>query len=194
MKRRWLLVCLVVVAPSALGGCELLEDVVENIRNHAPGGDPPRACTEIGCSDQLNVTIRPRAGVFPSGMHEVVIAAEGSPVRRCTFNFPIAGGPGAVESGACNSGDGLFLTVAPVMECTTMTSGNAASQTCTPVPGKFEERLHIPGTSPQVRVTQRTIAGGKYLDQEIAPTYAPAYPNGPECGPVCKQASTDWEF
>ena len=139
------------------------------------------------------MTIRPAAGVFPTGMHEVVIAVDSAPMQTCTFDFPIAGDPGSVASGSCN-GDGVFLTVSPVQECTSRVDGNVASQTCRPVPGQFEERIQIQGNAAHVRITQRTIGGGKYLDQEVSATYAEVFPNGPRCGPVCKQAGVSWTF
>jgi hypothetical protein len=194
MNSRWLVLGLGLLAPCALSGCDQLKEVIDLFGGGVTPPEPPRACTAIGCSDQLNVTIRPRDGVFPAGTHEVVIAAEGSPVRTCTFTFPIAGDPSAIATGLCPGGDGLFLTVAPLQACTTTTDGNSASQACTPVPGKFEERIHVPGTSPRVRITQRTIGGATYLDRTVDATYEGAYPNGRACGEVCKQARVDWEF
>jgi hypothetical protein len=196
MNSRWLVLGFGLLAPCALAGCEQLDDLLEALGRGggAHPGEPPRPCTAIGCSDQLNVTIRPKDGLFASGTHEVVIAAEGRPVRTCTFSFPIAGGPAAIASGVCPGGDGIFLTVAPLQACTSMTSGGVASQTCTPVPGKFEERLHVPGRSPRVHITQRTTGGATYLDRTVEATYQPVYPNGRACGEVCKQASVEWEF
>ena len=196
MNSRWLVLGLGLLAPCALSGCDQLKDVLDLLGGGGGGnpGEPPRPCTAIGCSDQLNVTIRPSDGVFPAGTHEVVIAAEGSQVRTCTFTFPIPGGPSAIASGVCTGGGGVFLTVAPLQACTTMTNGEVASQSCTPVPGKFEERLHVPGTSPRVHITQRTTGGATYLDRTVDATYEPVYPNGRACGAVCKQARVDWEF
>jgi len=137
-------------------------------------------CTDIGCGNGFYVTIRPHAGDFPSGTHEVVIIAEGSPVRICTFNIPFAG---SVESGVCDGGDiRLWVT-------------RRFSQSDAPILGEFEERLGIRGLPAKVRVTQRTLEGGTYLDREATPAYVDFFPNGKECGAVvCKQDSATWEF
>jgi hypothetical protein len=169
---------------AGLVGCDSLSDLLKG----DPGG---QACTTIGCSDSLNVTITPKGGEFPAGTHEVVITAEGSPVRTCTFTFPFAG---PIESGVCSGGGPIFLTVAPLQTCTTSNNGSTASQSCVPVAGKFEERLSVPGLPSKVRITQRTLQGGGYFDREATPTYQDAFPNGKACGAVCKQAGVSWDF
>ncbi len=184
-RTRSLTLALSLLLVPALASCDAVNDLLKD-----KGG---QACTAIGCSDSFNVTLRPTAGEFPAGNHEVLITAEGSPVRTCTFTFPFAG---PIESGTCTptGGGPLFLTVSPLQSCTTMTSGQTASQTCVPIPGKFEERLTVPGLPAKVRITQRTLSGGTYFDREVTPTYEDAYPNGKACGAVCKQAGAAWEF
>jgi hypothetical protein len=177
---------ILIVGLGMLAGCDVVADLLK-------GGDgpPPRACTAIGCSTSFNATISPRGGEFPSGTHEVVITAEGSPVRTCTFKFPFAG---PLESAECRDGGGVMVMISPLQTCTTTNHGDTVSHSCVPVPGKFEERLSVPGLSPKVRVTQRTLEGGTYLDREATPTYEDVFPNGKECGAVCKQASARWDF
>jgi hypothetical protein len=171
---------LALLALAAGLGCDSFDDLLKG------GG---QACTLIGCSDSFNVTVKPLAGEFPAGNHEVVITAEGSAPRTCTFKFPF---PDNAQSATCDGG--VMLTVWPVQTCTTKNDGNTASQSCVPVPGKFEERLSIPGLPSKVRVTQRTLGGASYLDREATPSYADVYPNGKECGAVCKQDGAVWEF
>jgi hypothetical protein len=160
------------------------------------GGDgcepPERACTAIGCEDGVSITLRPREGTFPAGKHTVFIAtAEGGPVKRCTFTPPtdaqVSGGFVAAD---CTGG--VMLSVSPRVTCTTMQSGQAVSQSCTPIPGQFEERIFLRGTPARVRIIQS--AQETFVDQELTPTYANARPNGPDCEPLCRQASTEWEF
>jgi hypothetical protein len=161
------------------------------------GGDgcdplPEKACTAIGCEDGVSITVRPREGTFPPGKHSVLIAtAEGGPIKTCTFTAPadvqVAGGFVAAE---CTGG--VMLSVSPRTTCTTMRTGDSVSQACTPIPGQFEERIFIRGTPARVRVIQKTEE--TFLDRELTPSYANARPNGPECEPVCRQASTEWEF
>jgi hypothetical protein len=161
------------------------------------GGDgcepfPEKVCTEIGCADGVSITLRPREGTFPAGKHTVFIAtAEGGPVKRCTFTAPtdvqVSGGFVAAD---CTGG--VMLSVSPRVTCTTMQSGQAVSQSCTPIAGQFEERIFIRGTPARVRIIQS--AQETFLDRELAPAYADARPNGPECDPLCRQASTEWEL
>jgi hypothetical protein len=150
-----------------------------------------RACTAIGCSDSFNVTVTPAAGTFPAGEHEVVIAIDGSAPRTCTFRFPFTG---SIESARCTGEGGLNLTVWPLQTCQTITQGGAVGQSCTPIPGKFEERLTVPGLPARLRITQRLAQGEVYLDRDVTPRYEEFYPNGKDCGGACKQAGATWEF
>jgi hypothetical protein len=84
--------------------------------------------------------------------------------------------------------------VLPLQTCETVTSGVAVGQSCTPIPGKFQQLLTVPGLPARVRITQRLVGGETYLDREATPTYEDAYPNGKRCGVVCKQAGATWEF
>jgi hypothetical protein len=149
------------------------------------------SCTDIGCQDSFNVTVKPLAGTFPEGEHEVTITAEGSAPRTCTFRFPLTG---SAEFATCTGQGFTNLTVAPLQMCETVTSGNAVSQSCKPIPGKFQQTLSVPGLPARVRITQRVVGGAMYLDREATPTYENVYPNGRRCGAVCKQAGATWEF
>jgi hypothetical protein len=179
MKSHFLILA---VGLGVAGGCGQLTDLL-NSRE--------MACTTIGCSNSFNVTVKPKAGEFPAGIHEVIITAEGSPTRTCTFKFPIEG---SIESGRCTDGGGVRLLVTPMQDCRTMTQGDFVSQTCTPLPGKFQEHLSVPGLPAKVRITQTLAGGPTYLEREATPGYQDVYPNGRECGAVCKQAGADWDF
>jgi hypothetical protein len=161
------------------------------------GGDgcdpsPEKPCTAIGCEDGVSISLRPREGTFPAGKHSVLIAtAEGGPIKTCTFTAPtdvqVAGGFVAAD---CTGG--VMLSVSPRVTCTTMQSGEAVSRTCTPIPGQFEQRIFIRGTPSRVRIIQKTEE--TFVDRELTPSYADAQPNGPGCGPACRQANAEWEF
>jgi hypothetical protein len=181
MKDRALFWAVGVGVVGVVGACDQLNDLFGR----------EMACTLIGCADSFNVTIKPRAGEFPVGTHEVVITADGKPERTCTFKFPFSG---SIESGQCNDPGGIMLTVTPLQDCKTTTQGDSVSQSCTPIPGKFQEGLSVFGLPGKVRVTQRVAGQAPYLDREATPGYQDVYPNGKDCGAVCKQAAADWEF
>ena len=54
------------------------------------------------------------------------------------------------------------------------------------MPGRFVERFFVPGTAPRVRITQRVLTGGTFLDTTVSPRYDPVYPNGESCEGVCQ--------
>jgi hypothetical protein len=178
MTNRAFLLTMVVGA----AGCDQLNDLI---------GREEKVCTLIGCSDSFNATITPRAGLFSAGTHEVIITADGSPTRTCTFEFPIEG---SIESAQCTGGGGVSLLVSPMQECRTMNQGDSVALICTPIPGRFREQLSVQGLPANVRVTQRLAGGPTYLERQATPSYQDVYPNGKDCGAVCKQAAADWDF
>jgi hypothetical protein len=177
MRRAWLGPLALSLALSACDADALL-----------PGS---KGCTEIGCVDSLSVTVRPQEGSFPAGQHELFVAtAEGGPARHCTIALPGTGSNG-FATGTCVGG--VSLSVSPQVTCTTSSSGNAVSQSCLPIPGKFEEQIGITGTPARVRIIQRTSTG-TFIDRELAVTYKDTRPNGAGCPPLCRQASEQWTF
>ncbi len=162
MQHLRLAMVLAVVAVVAVAGCE------------------EKACTLRGCVDQFSATLSRADGSFVAGAHQVDVIADGV-TMSCTFNF--AGG-GVVAT--CPSG--LDVTVGPATTCTEIRTGNSVSLRCDPIPGQFVEQLSLRGTPRQLRVMQ-SVAGVVLLDQAMSPTYEAAYPNGPECGSPCQQAS-----
>jgi len=146
----------------------------------AAAGCETKVCTEIGCVNQLSVTVTRADGSFPSGVHQVDVTADGV-TRSCTFTFA-----GSVVSTACPSG--LFLSVNQATTCTEMRTPTAVSLRCDPIPRQFVEVLSMSGMPRDVRVVQ-SMDGVALLDQSIAPTYKQSRPNGPGCEPLCEQAS-----
>jgi len=43
----------------------------------------------------------------------------------------------------------------------------------------------------QVHVRQ-LVDGGVVLDKSVTPVYAMDQPNGPGCGPICREGGADW--
>ena len=84
---------------------------------------------------------------------------------------------------------GVVVENAPI--CTETRTDTSVSIHCDPIPGQFVETIGLTGTPAQVHVWQY-VDDAAILDAAAAPTYAEARPNGPECAPVCRQASASW--
>ena len=155
----------------------------------AGGCSGPKACTLIGCFDQFSASVRRADGSFPSGSHRVEVLADGASLT-CTFTFPAAAASGGgYVYAACPSG--LTVSVSAAVTCTDVTTGTAVSHRCEPILGQFVESISLTGTPAQVHVWQY-VDDAAILDAAAAPTYQDSQPNGPECGPVCRQASALW--
>src|SRR5687767_13173952 len=80
----------------AAAGCELIDDVLPPGGGGGPGPatppTPPRACTAIGCHDQLAVTVEPSGGTFPAGTHVITAEVPGQPARTCELVITAATG------------------------------------------------------------------------------------------------------
>jgi hypothetical protein len=151
-------------------------------------GCSTKICTEIGCVDGFSATVRRADGSFPSGAHRVEILADGV-THTCTFNFPLEVLPsGGTATPTCSGGG---VSVAPAVTCSEIRTDQYASQKCDPIPGQFVETIRLPGTPAQVHVWQY-VDDAAILDAAGAPSYAETRPNGPECEPVCRQASASW--
>jgi hypothetical protein len=131
-----------------------------------------RTCTLIGCQDGFSASVRSADGSFPSGMHRIEIMTTGV-VIACAFTFPLEVLPtGGLVQPTCPAGVNVnILSVAG--------------------PDQVVESIVLPGTPPQVHVWQY-VDDVTILDAAAAPSYHTVQPNGPECGPVCRQASASW--
>jgi hypothetical protein len=155
----------------------------------AGGCSGTKACTLIGCLDQFSASVQRADGSFPSGSHRVEVLADGASLT-CTFTFPAANASGGgYVYAACPSG--LMVSVSPALVCTDVTTNAAVTHQCDPIPGQFVESISLTGTPGQVHVWQY-VDDAAILDAAAAPTYQDSQPNGPECGPTCRQASASW--
>jgi hypothetical protein len=75
--------------------------------------------------------------------------------------------------------------------CTETHTGSGVSLRCDPIPGQFVETITLMGKPTQVHVWQY-VDDAAILDAAVAPSYADHFPNGPECGGACRQASASW--
>jgi hypothetical protein len=169
MRAAWLSIA--VVMPCLLGGA----------------GGCEKACTDVGCQNQLSAAITRTDGSFPPGLHQIEVAAAGGVPVSCTFTFSAQAPPASAVTNPVCSG-GLFVSVDPETICTEVRSGGGVSQRCDPVPGKWIERVSLVGTPGEIRIRQ-TVDGVTLLDRMMALSYRNVQPNGSGCEPICRQAT-----
>jgi hypothetical protein len=87
----------------------------------------------------------------------------------------------------------LRLAVTAETTCTEQRSGDAISRSCTPIPDHYLLTGTVSGTPANLHLVLARD-GTTVLDTSVRPVYSAAYPNGPECGPVCRQASWDTQL
>jgi hypothetical protein len=134
-------------------------------------GCSTKVCTDIGCLNGFTATAQRADGSFASGTHRVEILADGV-TWMCTFTFPLETLPGGgTATPTCPQG--LYINVVETS------------------PGHFVEGITLANTPAQVHVWQY-VDDAPILDAAAAPTYTESRPNGPECEPVCRQASASW--
>jgi hypothetical protein len=151
-----------------------------------PGG---HACTLIGCVDQYTAQVSDASGGLPAGAYTLAVTADGA-MTTCSFTLPLAKLPSGGTMGIdCPSG--LTVIITQGQTCTTMGTAQYQTQTCTPVAGELTETISIAGKPTTLHVTQ-TVNGATVLDQMVTPAYTTTRPNGPDCDPVCSQASARW--
>ncbi|HEY0708893.1 MAG TPA: hypothetical protein VGG33_18940 [Polyangia bacterium] len=144
-------------------------------------GNESRPCTLIGCGDQASIRIRHADGTTPA--FGVLLDMDGA-VVRCTA--PPAASP---APGQCNDAR-VEVSLRPLSDCTEVRTGNSGSGGCS-LNGKFEEVITIRATPTRVHVMlldTATTAAERRFDL----TYTASTPNGPACGPVCRQSDTAW--
>ena len=138
----------------------------------AAGGCGGKVCTLIGCGYGLTASVHSADGRFPSGMHRIELMADGN-TWTCTFAYPAA----LQMQPLCSGIRVEFLTETICTETR-----------CDPIPGQYVETITVAGTPGQVHVWQY-VDDVPILDAAAAPSYEESWPNGPECGPACRQAS-----
>jgi hypothetical protein len=152
-------------------------------------GSGTHACTLIGCQDQFTATAQDANGSLPSGMHTIQVTADGATLS-CSFTLPLANLPGGGTAGI-DCPIGLHVQVLQPSTCIATGTPNYKTQTCTPVAGKLNEIIVITGKPTTVHVTE-TVDGATFLDETATPAYKTSQPNGPDCDPICSQASAEW--
>jgi hypothetical protein len=148
----------------------------------AVGCDGGHACTEIGCVDAWSLTLRQADGSPPT--HAVELDIDGERVV-CP--------PVSLDARYATCADSVMIQLSDEVVCEEHESPNGdRSQECTPT-GRFEEIVVVNGTPAEVVVA---LSDGDTVTDErtFEPEYETTQPNGPECGPICHQASDRWDL
>jgi len=140
---------------------------------------------------QLSITMRTPSGAWSDGLYELTVHTDTQLDGVCTFRLPdqLPDPPGKVTSIPC--GTSIHFDLAPEVECRMGCNGDACWQECTPIPGKFLAQLTIDSTPGRVDV-KLSRDGAPLLVETAQPVYKDVYPNGPECGGACRQASIEY--
>ncbi|PAP76646.1 hypothetical protein [Rubrivirga marina] len=128
------------------------------------------ACTLIGCADAYSVTLAPAGDVLTPGRYAVEASADGE-TESCAFTVSADAGQTDISvSGESEGCQGLFAF---------MPSTDA------------ETRVRVVFSPLADDVTIRVRRDGADLASvRVDPVYVDQYPNGPDCGAVCRQADT----
>jgi hypothetical protein len=148
-----------------------------------------RVCTLIGCYDTFTASVKRADGSFPVGMHRLEVLQDGV-TQMCTFTFAESA-PGIGGATAVCPSSALSVMVANAETCVETHTGSSVSYRCDPIAGQFIETITLMGTPAQVHVWQY-VDDVAIVDAAAAPSYADHFPNGPECGGACRQASASW--
>ncbi len=138
-------------------------------------GSQSKACTLIGCTDQLTVEVSSSGGATPVFAADLMVDGR-------SISCP-APAQGAIVT--CDAS--VSIRSYEQHSCTQSVSGNTASQTCLGT-GVFGERIVIAGAPALVSVALRNDSS-VVAQQTFQPSYAQSQPNGPGCDPICRQAS-----
>ena len=128
------------------------------------GCSSTKACSLIGCTDGFSANVGPgEIGSLPSGSHRLEVIVD-SVILICAFQILLG-----TTAPTCSTG--LNVLVAPA--------------------GQGVETITVAGTPGQVHAWQYAD-DVPILDAAAAPSYQESRPNGPDCEPVCRQASASW--
>lgn len=148
-------------------------------------------CHEIGCADHVSVRVTARDHPWPEGEYQLEVAF-GELEGTCEFTLPDELPPrGAVTSIDCV--DGVEVGIQQLYECSTQREGDAVSQSCQPIPERYEVTLGAYATPEHLSLTLRHN-GSLLLDESRDVSYAVTRPNGPQCEPECRQATVELSF
>ncbi len=144
------------------------------------------SCSEIGCVNGVDVRIAPDGNVWQDGDYVVELSLEGA-VSSCAFSIP----EDLPARGQDTSLDCGYLS--QLAACREVRTSDAISQVCEPIEGEYELRLTAWSEPSSLELTL-TRDGDVVLEHSKKLVYRESTPNGPECAPVCRNASVELTF
>jgi len=149
-------------------------------------------CTEIGCVDSAGFTLRVPGDEWEAGTYDLAIEFDET-AHSCSFTMPDAidseSGQGVAIPVACTPQLDAWLNA--VTMCTTHSDGSSSSQTCTPIPGRYYLSVRTSTLAASLTVSV-TLDGADYFSETHALTYTASQPNGPDCEPICRNATVEF--
>jgi hypothetical protein len=143
----------------------------------------------MGCNDQASFTIRPPDSHWDDGVYSLQVQFDDA-AYSCTFTLPEAlPAEGSWQALDCTPWLQAYLT--PEVHCEEHTNGDSSSQVCSPIPDQYYLQASSAGTPASLSVTLQRDSD-TMLDETQTLSYSATQPNGPECGPTCRQASIDF--
>jgi hypothetical protein len=129
-----------------------------------------QSCTEIGCVDGLQLELAPSEG-WPAGHYIFSIEADGA-MQTCTGDLPLP----PCQNGSALSCQGASLASIGESGCALAPSAHGFANI-----GFQSMPMHV-----VVRIERDGMA---IADRDLSPTYVTSQPNGPDCEPICHNAS-----
>lgn len=146
------------------------------------------------CEDSLAVVIDGAAGAWANGSYTLDMQL--ARTHRCVFELPGALAANESVALACTPelassfGAGatlLRLGPSEAGPCPAPDSGDSGDSACS-----ARYRIEVRTSAAPTDVAVRLAAGNTpLLDQTRSPAYAILQPNGPECGPTCRNATIE---
>lgn len=145
-------------------------------------------CTEIGCVDQASVSLRTESGEWQPGAYALALSFDGTDYA-CSFDVP-DDLPANGSVGMLSCSPRLDAYINQEVTCMEYTHGDSVSQSCTPIPDQYYVSVSVMGTPASVDVSLERD-GDTLVEETHELSYEEARPNGPECEPLCRQASVE---
>lgn len=153
--------------------------------------DETRACTAIGCEDNVHFTIRVPGNAWPSGSYRLEFKTAAA-THTCDImlprDLPELSGPSAALP-CSRELHAFFSGVSACADATSVPKG----QTCGTLPDQWFIEGLVNGAPASIHARIERD-GTELLDEERALSYEDFEPNGPGCGPSCRSGEMALEL
>jgi hypothetical protein len=152
-------------------------------------GEEAEGCTTAGCLSGFGVTVRPANGPWPDGVYSLTVTKNGTS-HVCQVTLPTdLPALGSTSQVACQPPLGISGTsLSQDATCTEQATGDAVSQTCTPIPDRYTLSAFVLETPAEVAVNVARD-GTVLVERTETLQYQENHPNGPGCEPTCLGAN-----